>query len=67
VENQQEYWLMCRISSWTHLLRRTFVNTSSQTPTTTQSLVSATTFALVLGSNQTHLGFTSLFSPCMYA
>jgi hypothetical protein len=38
VENQHEYWLMCRISSWTHLLLMTFVNTSSQTPTTTQSL-----------------------------
>lgn len=35
VENQQEYWLMCRISSWTHLLLMTFVNTISQTPTTT--------------------------------
>ncbi|KAH9533118.1 hypothetical protein CY35_18G034500 [Sphagnum magellanicum] len=35
---------MCRISSWTHLLRRTFVNTSSQTPTTTQSLSIAPSF-----------------------
>jgi hypothetical protein len=66
VENQQEYWLMCRISSWTHLLLMTFVNTISQTPTTTTQLLSKchyifSTFRVKLNTPGIHITVFSMY------